>query len=148
MEIIKEGLVYSIPTRNRTAEPLVIQFIEKKFNEEEGKYEVVTDGIVNEDLLEVLINRVKTLNKNVKFDENVMILEALETALNWEQVRRRKSERIQAKMKAIAEEVKQEGGMGVSGAGDDLVNVNGGGGNSADDNSSTDNPSGSDENEE
>lgn len=106
MEIIKEGLVYSIPTRNRTAEPLVIQFIEKKFTEKEGKYEVVTDGIVNEDLLEVLINRVKTLNKNVKFDENVMILEALETALNWEQVRRRKSERIQAKMKAIAEEVK------------------------------------------
>ena len=38
--------------------------------------------------------------------------------------------------------------MGVSGAGDDLVNVNGGGGNSTDDNSSTDNPSGSDENEE
>lgn len=104
MEIKKPLHVYVLANKQDSSKGQTVCFIEKKFNEEKGVYEVVMDGTTNEEVLNMLIDRISGLNHDVPFDENIMILENLNAALNWEGVRRRKSERIQAKLRAAMED--------------------------------------------
>lgn len=102
MKMIDKPTVFALENVSKEGEPQIIQFVEKEFDEKSGQYKVTTDGTIAEEMVDVLIAYVSEMEKKTHFDENVMILESLVAARNWMDVRRRKSERIQAKLRAAA----------------------------------------------
>lgn len=104
MEIKKPLHVYVLANQQDSSKGQTIHFVEKATNPETGVFVVLEDGTTTEEVLKMLIDRINGLNKFNPMDENIMILENLHAALNWEGVRRRKSERIQAKLRAAMED--------------------------------------------
>lgn len=84
MKILTEGHRYIAANFENKEEGQIIQFIEK-VPKEAGSTELVTvnDGTTNEELLEILINRLDTLNKKFPCRENAIALTNMETALLW-----------------------------------------------------------------
>lgn len=109
MKMIDKPTVFALENVSKEGEPQIIQFVEKEFDEKNGQYKVTTDGTIAEEMVDVLIAYVSEMEKKTHFDENVMILESLVAARNWMDVRRRKSERIQAKLRAAATPSQEKG---------------------------------------
>ena len=85
MNVLVEGHTYELSNfENKEVNGQVIQFIHKQ-PKEEGSTELVTvkDGTTNEELLEVLINRMNYLNGKFPCRENAIAITHLETALLW-----------------------------------------------------------------
>jgi len=64
--------------------PQPLQFIEKRESPVAGEgLETVNDGTTNEEVLEVLIDRVKYLNGKFPCRENAIVITKLEESLMW-----------------------------------------------------------------
>jgi len=84
MKVIREGHKYELgqfeeenPSVNRT-----IQFIEKEVSPE-GVLETINNGTTNEEVLEMLINRMNHLQGKFPCRENAIVITKLEEALMW-----------------------------------------------------------------
>jgi len=71
----------------------VLQFIHKETNEE-GDFVTIEEGTTNEEVLEVLINRIEYLNNKMWCRENELARVHLEEALRW--LHRRTKARVEA----------------------------------------------------
>lgn len=84
MQISIPGHRYLLPKFNDPSDTMVLQFIQKE-PIEEGSTELKTinDGVTNEQLLEVLVNRINFLNSKFPCRENSIAITHIETALLW-----------------------------------------------------------------
>lgn len=84
VQVLCPGHKYYLPNFDNPVYATVIQFIEKEPIEEgSSELKVVNDGITNEQLLEVLADRIDFLNKKFPCRENSIALTHIETALLW-----------------------------------------------------------------
>ena len=90
MRVIREGHKYELnqfesknPSVNR-----VIQFIEKEASPE-GVLETINNGTTNEDVIEMLINRMNYLQSKFPCRENAIVITKLEESLMWLEKRTR-----------------------------------------------------------
>ncbi len=97
MIVVTEGHRYIVKTFENNDMPQTIQFIHKESitkethpeywehgeNPKEGTLHTVSDGITNEDLLEVLINRMQYLQSKFPCRENAIVITNLEESLMW-----------------------------------------------------------------
>ncbi len=60
-----------------------IQFIEKKAADDNAGLVTVNDGTTNEELLLILIDRIKFLNNKFPCKENACVITHLEESLHW-----------------------------------------------------------------
>lgn len=94
MKVKVEGHTYELSNFEiKDAEGQILQFIHKE-PIEEGSTELITvsDGTTTEDVLEVLINRLNSLNSKFPCRENAIALTHLDTALLW--LEKRTSDRV------------------------------------------------------
>lgn len=90
MEVIREGHRYSLANfENKKAPEQVVQFIEKEPVGDNGDLQTVFDGTTNEELLEVLINRMNYLQNKFPCRENAIVITKLDEALLWLEKRTR-----------------------------------------------------------
>lgn len=82
MKILKPGHLYELDSMEGT-NPQKIQFIEKKVMQGTGNFYTVNDGTTNEEVLEMLIDRTKSLGEKLPSRENSLALTKLEEALLW-----------------------------------------------------------------
>jgi len=78
---------YSLANMDGTQPEQVLTFIRKE--PQDGKFVTVEDGTTNEEVLVVLIDRIKGLNEKAPCRENAICLTHLETALLWLEKRTR-----------------------------------------------------------
>lgn len=85
MKVIVEGHRYELENFERKdAQGQVLQFIEKKpVSEGSGELRAVNDGTTNEEVLEVLINRMQSLQAKFPCRENAIVTTKLEECLMW-----------------------------------------------------------------
>ena len=91
MKVIVLGHTYELENlENKSEEGQILQFINKK-PAEVGSSEMVTvsDGTTNEDVIEVLIDRLNYLNGLFPCRENSLAITKLEEALFWLNARTR-----------------------------------------------------------
>jgi hypothetical protein len=94
MKILREGHRYELANfENKEAKGQEIQFIEKG-NLSENSISLVTinDGTTNEEVLEVLINRLQVLSAKLPSRETSIAITKLEEALMW--LNKRTADRI------------------------------------------------------
>jgi hypothetical protein len=85
MKVLREGHRYELENfENKEAKGQEIQFIEKG-NLSENSISLVTinDGTTNEEVLEVLINRLQVLSAKLPSRETSIAITKLEEALMW-----------------------------------------------------------------
>ena len=85
MKVLKEGHLYELANfENKEAKGQEIQFIEKG-NLSDNSISLVTinDGTTNEEVIEVLIDRLQYLNGKFPCRENSIAITKLEEALMW-----------------------------------------------------------------
>ena len=101
MKILREGHRYELANfENKEAKGQEIQFIEKESQVvSEGVTELVTvnDGTTNEEVIEVLIDRLNNLNGKFPCRENSLAITKLEEALMW--LNKRTADRIKRGVK-------------------------------------------------
>lgn len=85
MEVIVIGHTYKVSNfEDKYAEGQTIQFIHKDVIEEGSKeLKTVADGTTNEELLEVLIDRMNYLQGKFPCRENEIVITKLEESLMW-----------------------------------------------------------------
>ena len=83
MKVLVEGHRYSLNGFEDPATNQVIQFIQKEPVGTKGDLETISDGTTNEDLLEVLIDRMKFLQDKFPCRENAIVITKLEESLMW-----------------------------------------------------------------
>lgn len=84
MKILTEGHRYIAANFENTEEGQLIQFIEKApISPESTELETLNDGTTNEELLEVLINRMQYLQGKFPCRENAIVITKLEESLMW-----------------------------------------------------------------
>jgi len=86
MKVLTEGHLYELENfENKEVEGQKIQFIEKIPYETDGVTKLVTanDGTTNEEVLEVLINRLQVLIAKLPSRETSIAITKLEEALMW-----------------------------------------------------------------
>ncbi len=76
MKIIEEGHIYKLDNSEKF-EAQEISFL-KRVNGE-----IIHDGTTNEEILEMLINRLQYLNKKLPCRENAIVITKLEESLMW-----------------------------------------------------------------
>lgn len=89
MKVITEGHLYEVVNfENKYHQGQFIQFIQKQ-PKEEGSTELVTisDGTTTEDVMAVLIDRLKFLQSKFPCKENAMSITKMEEALMWQEKR-------------------------------------------------------------
>ena len=92
MQIKVEGHQYEMSNFENKENPgQVLQFIHKEPNEN-NELITISDGTTNEEVLEVLINRMNFLNNKFPCRENSIVITHLETALLW--LEKRTNDRI------------------------------------------------------
>lgn len=81
MKVIEKGHVYEVKGSNKTSE--MIHFVKKAPSTPKpgSKLEVVSDGTTNEEVLAVLIDRMKHLNEMKPCSENRQVIKHLEQSL-------------------------------------------------------------------
>lgn len=96
MKVLREGHRYELENfENKDGQGQVIQFIEKEpigtklSAGKSGEMVTVFDGTTNEELLEVLINRMNYLNNKFPCRENSSAITKLDEALMWLEKRTR-----------------------------------------------------------
>lgn len=94
MEIKKAGYRYAVKDFEGDGTQL-LEFIEKKFPDsgQKGKLETVRDGTTNEEVLAVLIDRMKFLNGIAPCRENSIVITKLEEGLMW--LNKRTADRVE-----------------------------------------------------
>jgi hypothetical protein len=99
----REGHRYELPCFEDQGRNQVIQFIEKE-PVSEGSTELMTlnDGTTNEDVLEVLINRMKYLQGRFPCRENAIVITKLEESLMWLEKRTSDRKKRQVEGKQLA----------------------------------------------
>lgn len=85
MKVITEGHKYELANfENKEQAGQTIQFIEKRpVDPSSTVLETVNDGTTNEDLIEVLLDRLNYLNGKFPCRENAIAITHLDTALLW-----------------------------------------------------------------
>lgn len=86
MKVLKPGLRYELPYfENPGAPGLTVQFIEKYSSPDSPPENVATvrDGVTNESILEMLIDRMHYLEAKFPCRENAFAIMKLEEALMW-----------------------------------------------------------------
>jgi hypothetical protein len=82
--ILRKGHKYNLPLFEDNSKSMDIQFIEKEcINQETGELKTINDGITNEQLLTVLIDRMNHMQSKFPCRENSIATTHLETALLW-----------------------------------------------------------------
>lgn len=94
MKVLTEGHKYELSNfENKDQSGQIIQFIQKVPVEQGSAIlETISDGTTNEELIEVLINRLQYLNGKFPCRENSAALTKLDEALLW--LNKRTSDRI------------------------------------------------------
>jgi hypothetical protein len=94
MKVLTEGHRYEASNFEKLTETgQIIQFIEKRPADDDPKIlETVNDGTTNEELIEILINRIQYLNGKFPCRENSIALTKLDEALLW--LNKRTSDRV------------------------------------------------------
>lgn len=83
MKVLTEGHRYQLSGFEQPDNIQTIQFIEKKPVEGTNELVTISDGTTNEDLLEVLINRMQYLQGKFPCRENALVITKLEESLMW-----------------------------------------------------------------
>lgn len=83
MKVLTEGHKYQLKGFEDPENTQEIQFIEKKPVGDSGELVTINDGTTNEDLLEVLINRMQYLQNKFPCRENSIVITNLEESLMW-----------------------------------------------------------------
>lgn len=94
MKVLVEGHKYELNNfENKEEQGQYLQFIQKE-PKEEGSTELITisDGTTNEELLEVLINRISYLQNKFPCKENACCITHLQEGLMW--LEKRTSDRL------------------------------------------------------
>ncbi len=81
MKVLTEGHKYELSGFENPENTQTIQFIEKKPVGDTTELETVNDGTTNEELLEVLINRMQYLQDKFPCRENAIVITKLEESL-------------------------------------------------------------------
>lgn len=82
MKTITEGHKYELESFEG-GKPQTIQFIEKRPVVDSTELETVNDGTTNEEVLEMLIARMKSLQDKFPCRENALVITKLEESLMW-----------------------------------------------------------------
>ena len=95
MKIIVPGHQYELSNFEAKDEPgQILQFIHKEvLNEGSSEFVTIQDGTTNEEILEVLINRLTHLQFKCSCRENAIAITKLEEALMW--LNKRTQDRIE-----------------------------------------------------
>lgn len=104
MKVLTEGHKYELSNfENKEQEGQTIQFIQKE-PKEEGSTELVTisDGTTNEEVLEMLINRMQYLQSKFPCRENSVAITKMDEALMWLEKRTRDRVKRQVEGKQLA----------------------------------------------
>lgn len=84
MKTITEGHRYELENfENKDQQGQIIQFIEKVPGEEPGSLITVNDGTTNEEVIEMLVDRINYLQSKFPCRENAIAITKLEEALMW-----------------------------------------------------------------
>lgn len=68
--------------------PQIVQFVQKDISSEgTTKLETLVEGTTNEEVIEMLVDRIKTLNAKLPCRENSITITKLEEALMWQNKR-------------------------------------------------------------
>ena len=93
MKVVVEGHTYLVNNFDNKENYQTIDFIHKAPIEEGSTgLKLVKDGTTNEEVLEVLINRLKYLQEKFPCRENAIVITKLEESLMW--LEKRTSDRI------------------------------------------------------
>jgi hypothetical protein len=92
MNILTEGHKYQLTNFEDNNSNQVIQFIEKQLVEKSTELKTVNDGTTNEEVLEMLIDRMSYLQAKFPCKENACVITKLEESLMW--LNKRTSDRI------------------------------------------------------
>jgi predicted subunit of tRNA(5-methylaminomethyl-2-thiouridylate) methyltransferase len=84
MKTLVPGHLYELANfENKDIPGQQLQFIHKEVVEGTTQLTTISDGTTNEELLEVLINRMNFLNAKFPCRENAIVITNLDTALLW-----------------------------------------------------------------
>lgn len=100
MKVITAGHKYELASFEG-GEPQTLQFIEKRpVSEGNPILETVNDGTTNEEVLEVLIDRLNTMNAKLPARETSLAITKLEEALGWmeRRTKNRKARNVEGTM--------------------------------------------------
>lgn len=94
MEIRVDGHTYEMSNfENKSEKGQILQFIHKEpISEGSKELKTVCDGTTNEEVLEVLINRMNYLQGKFPCRENALVITKLEESLMW--LNKRTSDRL------------------------------------------------------
>ncbi len=82
MKVIVEGHTYELAHHESEVAYQHLQFI-NKVKQEDGSLVTVADGTTNEEVLRVLIDRMKYLQARMSCRENAIVITKLEESLMW-----------------------------------------------------------------
>ena len=91
MKVLTEGYKYQLSGFENAENTQEIQFIEKTLIEGTTELKTVNDGTTNEEMLEVLIDRMNYLQGKFPCRENAIVITKLQESLMW--LEKRTSER-------------------------------------------------------
>lgn len=83
MKVLTEGHKYQLSGFENAENTQEIQFIEKMAIEGTTELKTVNDGTTNEEILEVLINRMNYLQGKLPCGENAIVITKLQESLMW-----------------------------------------------------------------
>jgi hypothetical protein len=83
MQEIIPGHRYELANHEGVAPPQQLQFIQKEPGENPGELVTIRDGTTNEEVLRMLIHRLKFLQNAFPCRENAIVITHLETGLLW-----------------------------------------------------------------
>lgn len=85
MKVIEPGHRYELQNFEDKATHQTLQFIHKEHvaGEPTGSLKTVTDGTTNEELLDVLLDRLRFLHKKLPSRESALAITKVEEALLW-----------------------------------------------------------------
>ena|SRR3990167_2465661 len=86
MKVIEEGHVYELEDMegaDHTEDGQTLTFIKKVYQESTGELATIHNGTTNEEVLRVLIDRIKFLQAKMPCRENAIVITKLEECLMW-----------------------------------------------------------------
>lgn len=102
MQVLREGHQYSLQSFQNKEAFQTLQFIEKVPNpnsEEPGALMTLNDGTTNEEVIEMLVDRLQYLQAKFPCRENAIAITKLDEALLWlnERTRKRQERGVEGK---------------------------------------------------
>ena len=84
MKNLIEGHLYELENfENKDDAPQTLQFIQKEPTDSKGTLRTISDGTTNEEVLEMMIDRMKYLQAKFPCKENACCITHLEEGLMW-----------------------------------------------------------------